>query len=172
MSIDLESKITWITHWAGLIAAVLGLLATLVGAWFYLENIRNDMQSLSDQIIQLGTTESIRDAGWLKEDEANHMESQESIRELRIGLEENLNELIKQSVILNDIVTAMATSFTQREQRFEELENEHKLILQAIADSQYKLGIHQGTHDSLKELIEDYLGCARTNSSNSSNNNN
>ena len=64
-----------------------------------------------------------------------------------------MNELAQQTVWLNDLNNYMERLFTQREQRFEELETEHKLLLTQLSNLQYRMGIHKGAHERLDRLL-------------------
>ena len=124
-----------------------GAVGICVGAWLYLEAVRLDMQSLRTQVEQVAEAERVRDAGWLAEESEEHDELRDMIAGIISAQEASKTELARQSLWLNDLAEAFSKSFTQREQRFEELEGEHKLLLSAIAESQYRLGIHQGSHN-------------------------
>lgn len=144
-----------ILKWGAILGTLFTFIGMIVGTWQYLEQVRRDMAALKSTVLQTAETERIRDEGWLDEDSEEHAGLNAIIQGVVEGQEKINTELARQTVWLNDLSAAFNRSFTQREQRFEELENEHKLLLQAIAESQYRLGVHQGTHNSLERLIGD-----------------
>ena len=150
----MEEKENQIAKWIPLGVSIAGAIGVVVGVWLYLEAVRSDMQSLRNQVEQVAEAERVRDAGWLDEESEEHDELRDMISAIISVQEASQTELARQSLWLNDLSTAFSKSFTQREQRFEELEGEHKLLLSAIAESQYRLGIHQGAHNQVETLID------------------
>lgn len=144
-----------VVRWVTVGTLITGAIGIVVGTWLYLEAVRSDMQNLREQVEQVAEAERVRDAGWLVEESEEHDELRTILNNTMSIQEAGQTELARQSLWLNDLSTAFSNSFTQREQRFEELENEHKLLLAAIAESQYRLGIHQGAHRQLETLIGD-----------------
>ena len=108
---------------------VLSSLATGVGAYLYIEDSRRAIQDMQTFVESKAETEKTRDKGWMEIDKQDHA------------------ELVRLLTALRD---QMQESFNQRENRFEELETEHKILIQAIlntkSDMMHTLGVHIGRH--------------------------
>lgn len=94
-------------------------------------------------ITTLGEQQAVTDANWLESDDADHSTLETVGRDILDHVDNVLRELATQSIQLSDIIDSRAAHFSQREQRFEELENENKILMQMLADTQYRLGEHQ-----------------------------
>lgn len=124
-----------IIKWFGLVLAVGSGLTAVGSVWWYLQD------------------QKLRDEEWLRNDivwNGNQISKLESI----IGRQAEITEeLATQTLRLAEIENQIIRHWDQREQRFEEIESEHKLVLQAIysmgADIREAIGRHEGHHDYL-----------------------
>ena len=116
----------------GLILALLSIVSIAVTVWVFLE------------------AERVRNDAWLefdKKSSEDQLHKLESIQETHGAITETL---IKHSGRIEEIEDLVKRHWAQREDRFEELETEHKMLLQAFTQSQadinFRIGVHSGRH--------------------------
>ena len=111
------------------------MLATAFGVWWYLQD------------------QKLRDELWLEEDVKWNAALIKGNKEIMERQSEITEELATQTLRLTEIDALINRQWQQGRQRFESLENDNKLLLQAIyqmnADIATVLGRHQGHHDLL-----------------------
>ena len=102
---------------------------------------------------------------WYADDEKWNAKQLARMREILDGQKAIQKELATQTLRLDDIDTLINTHWKQREQRFEELENEHKAITSALTtsqdDFQYRLGLHNGAHKLIEKLFDRYIAACK-----------
>ena len=155
-----------IVRWVGIVGALAGALAVVVATIFYLESVKigQDEQGKAlavavDKLIAVveGEAEAKRilDKGWLELDQSGQVRLEGQISTLTTALDSQSSVTAALSVALGGVIRDQASQFQQREQRFEQLENEHKLLLQSIyqmnADIAEAIGRHEGHHDVMTE---------------------
>ena len=115
-------------------AGLIVILFTVVGAggstWWYFQD------------------KKLRDELWLKRDTAGNAEQVIKVEEVIRRQSDIAGELDTQTLRLADIEALINRHWQQRESRFEELESEHKMIMQGVfssaADVREALGRHEG----------------------------
>ena len=113
------------SKWIGLFLTVTAILTAVGGGWWYFqdEKLRNEQWFIDDE---RWNTAIIATLAEIKEEQAQHR------------------------VILDDMASSQTEQFLQRENRFEELEQEHKRLVDAIyqglIDINFRIGEHQGIH--------------------------
>lgn len=117
-----------------LIGAIIGVISSSVGVWFYLEDLRNE------------------NAGWYEDDKNWNASILDNLNKV-IENQAKINTILAtQSVQLSELETLINQQTTLQNSRFEQLEDEHKIIIQAIynmnVDISHSLGLHEGKHHS------------------------
>ena len=155
-----------IVKWVGVTGGVAGALAIVVAAIFYLESVKvgQDKQGKAlavavDKLIAVveGEAEAKRilDEGWLELDQSGQVRLEGQISTITTALDSQSSRTAALSVSMAGVIRDQANQFQQRERRFEELGNEHKLLLQSIyqmnADIAKAIGRHEGHHDVMTE---------------------
>ena len=113
------------SKWIGLFLTVTAILTAVGGGWWYFqdEKLRNEQWFIDDERWNSAIIATLAE---IKEEQAQHR------------------------VLLDDIASTQPEHFLQRENRFEELEQEHKRIVDAIyrglIDINFRIGEHQGIH--------------------------
>lgn len=122
--------------WAGVIITVFGVLGSVGGLYWYF----ND--------------ERIRNIEWNEDDVRWNNRQREDHKILITRQQEIKKELATQSVKLDELHTLIRDHWKQREDRFEELETEHKAIISTIStandDLNFRLGFHAGRKKGCK----------------------
>ena len=122
--------------WAGAFLAMVGILSAIGGTWWYFqdEKLRNQRWFVDDE---RWNSQIIFDLGRLAEEQA------------------------RQRIILEEINRLHSERFLQMESSFEELEEEHQAIVEAIyqglLDINYRVGVHEGDHTQLQRAIDTIL---------------
>ena len=135
-----------VVKWIEIIGGLAGVLAVVVGMSLYLQamNSKLDAQGRAmtaavDKLIAVveGEAESKRDldASWIEADQGEHKRLEERINDILMALDSSSSHMAALTVTAGQIEKAQSSQFSQRESRFEELENEHKWILAGIRDS-------------------------------------
>ena len=117
----------------------------VIGAYIYLENVQNSMHDLERELMTIANEERLRDQRW-EQDDVGAVEKQDlQLQKLVLDHEGLFTILQGQTVMLGIMERENRESFLQRENRFEELEQEHKILTEAIHngyhDIQFQLGV-------------------------------
>ena len=110
--------------WLGVILTFVAIISIAVTVWVYLE------------------AERVRNETWMELDKSwneNQLHKLDTILETQSQLEVH-------GVRLTEIENLINRHWGQREDRFEELENEHKMLMQSMTDMYYRIGLHNGFH--------------------------
>ena len=117
------------------------LLSLLVGGYLYLENVQGSMARLEDEILAIAEAERIRDDEWEDDDERRVTEQDLILQAVRVTQDQITSSLAEQTVLLTTLTRDGDLRFAQREDRFEELESEHKATRAAVSTLGYALGV-------------------------------
>lgn len=121
-----------IFKWIAGAVTALSLAAGAGGVWWYLQE------------------DKLLNERWYKDDQKWNAEQLARMSDILLRQEAISKEMATQTLRLDDINKLINTHWEQREQRFEELETEHKLLMKSISDVRaevaYRLGIHVGKH--------------------------
>ena len=115
-----------------LVSAIAGGFAMVAGFFGYLENVTRTMENLEREVVEVSRIEETRDEGWMRQDRDIAAEQNRLLQQIVAQNELIIVGMGEQGVSLARIQSEQATQFLQRENRFEELESENKLILEAI----------------------------------------
>ena len=132
--------------WIGICGGLAGIIAITIAMIFYLESVKvgQDAQGEAlataiDKLVAIvkGEAEAKRalDAGWIEADQGEHKRLEDRINDILAALDSNSSHMAVLTVMVRQIEKAQSEQFSQRESRFEELENEHKKILAGIHNS-------------------------------------
>lgn len=135
-----------ILFWGGLIGLLGGIITGVTNASLWMDSVLAAVDGLETTVNTRFDKDAAEQEVWLKLDAAAIARQDQVNNELRAEQASIRSELATQTEQLKDLEEQARASFAQRENRFEELETEHKLILEAIADAKYRIGVHQGEH--------------------------
>lgn len=129
----------------------ISIVAGGVEVYEFLNNLGKSNLTLHNEIRSRAEEEKKSDADWLNIDKDQY-------ENLHTALVNVSRELATQTVALNSIRTAMRDNHAYLERRFEELENEHKRVIDSInresGNMGYRLGVHRAEHDRTKTVLE------------------
>ena len=131
---------------------IIGFMAVVVSLVAYIQFDRAEQRANSAAVMTrferleaelLGTAEAerIRDSEWEHDDELRVADQDRTLSAVRVTQDQITSSLAEQTVLLGRVVAAGDERFLQRENRFEELELEHKTTRAALADVQFALGV-------------------------------
>ena len=135
------------------IGTLLGtLLGVLVGGYLFMvafqsnSDVRMDgleqrFDRLEAELLAIAEAERIRDDEWEDDDERRVTEQDLILQAVRVTQDQITSSLAEQTVLLTTLTRDGDLRFAQREDRFEELESEHKATRAAVAALGYYLGV-------------------------------
>lgn len=134
------------------------LFTGLIGIYVWMSGFGQRLDQLTDDLIGIAEAERIRDDEWEHDDEVRVAGQDQILSTLMAAHDHMTSTLEGQSVMLVSLDQQASESFSQRENRFEELELEHKMLIEAIRavqiDSSYKLGLIYGRMERIIALFD------------------
>ena len=119
---------------------VISVMSAAVGVWFYLEDLRGENST------------------WYDDDKIWNEQMLSKLDSVIANQAKINTVLATQGVQLTELEATVNRNYTQQNFRFEQLEDEHKIITSAIysvgVDIAYSLGVHEGKHHSGVHLME------------------
>lgn len=137
------------------LSILVGFFVLAGGGWFYMDGVYTKLDAVLAAQQEFSTSELVRDSG----DDANHVKIEGLILGVRTEHSAVTTELSRQTTLLEQLVKDGDVRFKQREDRFEELETEHKnqkdqthasieRLFQTVTDLAYRIGLDRGHHDN------------------------
>ena len=158
-----------VLKWGGIILGLASIVGMPTGFFLYLEDLRvsqRDRDAITTAAIVKvlnaieisAESKRVLDEGWLELDQSGQVRLENQINGMLAALDTQSSATASLSASLAGVIRDQASQFQQREQRFEELETEHKLLLEAIyqtkADIALAIGRHEGRHETWNTLTK------------------
>lgn len=121
--------------------ALLPAIGIVVTGYVYLEGFTAQVNMVTDAVQVFSAEEKLRDTDWLARESAEHKGTEDMV----IAIRDRQGEILQR---LTAIDQRTETLVSQHERRFEELETEHKMVMQVLTDLAYELGEYKGHHDN------------------------
>ena len=127
---------------------ILGVITALVGGWLYIESFSQRLDSTLAAQQDIAQQEEDRDRQWML-DETDEHGQMAAMLDIALTTQGEIRlELTAQTQQLQRLIDEGDYSFSQRENRFEQIEDGQARIIDSLVIIGFNMGYNTGQHDA------------------------